>query len=274
MVKIQNIVLSQNTFFVDRTIFTNYFPELKAEKLRIYLLMCRVVGAKNGSFFMSLKTITQEVNLSEYHVRNALDFLSKNFFIKKVGNRFQANEYVVLTVPDYHETTNTYYSNEKISRDRFNAKDNLNGYCELPIEVMQGSILRDKTKWTDRKIKILGQLYMNHWIDVYGGVDPEVIHGKNNSLYVSEFVSQMVGCTPKDVAKTVKWLINEGYVYKVKTIYRPNQNSCYKEMQFIGDAKLVITQPNDISITAIRLTCMPDLKLSRALARTGGKIAI
>lgn len=270
----QNIVLSQNTFIVERTIFTNYYSELKDEVLRVYLLMCRVVGVNNGTFFMSLKTIAQEVNTTVYHVRNALDFLTRNCFIKRIGTRGQSNVYIVLTAPEYHKASKTYFSNESITRDRFNLKNNLNGYCEIPVEVMKGSILRDKTKWTNRKIKILGQLYLYHWIDVYGGVDPKALHVTNNSIYVNEFVSHTLGCTTGDVVKTVRWLINEGYANKVKAIYRPNPNSCYKEMQFIGDEKLITIQPKDVTLTVIRLTYIPNLKLVNAQTRTGRMIAI
>lgn len=273
--KVCKYKLSQHTFFVDRTIFANTFPDLCGDRLRIYLLMCRVVGAKNGKFFMSLNTILGEVNISEHYVRKAIDWLCENYFIKKVGRRGQVNEYIVLAVPDYHRDTKTYYTNESIRRDRYGLKDNLNGYCELPIEVMQGSILRDRTKWTDRKIKVLGQLYIYHWIDVYGGVDPEVLSfTANNSMDIKEFIGYSIDCHINDVKKVVRWLIREGYCHKVKTVYRINQNSCHKEFQYVGDEIITTLQTGDVLKDVIRLKYIPDLKLKDAHTRTGGRVTL
>jgi hypothetical protein len=270
-----SIQLSKNTFFVDRTVFGNTFPELKGDRLRIYLLMCRVVGTNpNGSFFMSLDSTAKEVNISMKLTRNAIEWLCRNFFIKKVGRRCQVNVYKVLTVPDYHLPTDTYYSNEKSQRDRVTMKSTQNGYCELPIEVMQGSILRNRTKWTDRKVKLLGQLYLFHWIDIYGGVDPEAAHFKNNTMHISELLTYTVGCHTNDIKHIIKWLQRERFLTRVKTVYRENQNSCHKELQFIGDAINTNQQPGDVLIDVIRLTCIPDLKLNDAQNRTGGKLAI
>ncbi|SFA93651.1 hypothetical protein SAMN04488072_1047 [Lentibacillus halodurans] len=269
------IHLSKNTFMVERTVFCNTFPELKGEHLRVYLLMCRVVGVNsNGTFFMSLDTTARELNISIHKIRDSIDWLCKNYFIKKVGRRSQVNVYKVLVTPDYHRSTKTYYSNEHIHRDRVTMKQTQNGYCEIPIEMMEGSVLRDKTKWTDRKIKVLGQLYLYHWIDEYGGVDPNAAHFINNTINVSDLITYNLGCHVNDIKKVVRWLHREGYIMKVKAVYRINQNSCYKELQFIGDAIKTKQQPGDVIIDVIRLTCIPDLKLKNALKRTGGNIAV
>ena len=267
-----NIVLTQHTFFVDRTIFSNTFPELRGDALRVYLLMCRVVGANNGKFFMSIKQISQEVNISEHHVKKALKFLCDTYFIKYVGKRKQSNVYIVLSVPDYHKFSNTYYSNENINRDRFNMKDNLNGYCELPVKILEGSILRDKSKWTDIKIKVLGQLYMYHWIDEYGGVDPEAFHYNKSTVVISDLVARTIDFHKNNIKKVVSFLIREGCAFKVKTVYRENQNSCNREMQYIGDLTKVSPIQNDGIKEIIRLKLVPDLKLKDAIVRTGGNI--
>ena len=269
-----NIVMSKNTFLVDRLIFLNVFSDLKEHKLRVYLLMCRVVGAQNGVFFMSIPQIEKEINISEHYVRDALSFLESNYFIKKVGKRVQSNVYIVSTVPFYESSSKAYISNEKISRDRFQQKNYQHGYCEMPIEILKGSILRDKTKWTDRKIKILGLLYLFHWIDMYGGVDPVAIHGTSNSIYVSEFITSLVGCSSMEVVQTIRWLINERYAFRVKVVYRANQNSCEAEKQFIGDLVNVIIQPGDEVITVIRLSCIPEIKSMNAIQRTRGLITL
>ena len=268
------VVISKNTFLVDRLIFSNVIPELKEHKLRVYLLMCRVVGAQNGTFFMSIARIQKEVNISEYYVRDALFFLETNYFIRKVGKRGQSNVYIVLTVPFYDPISKAYISNEIIPRDRFQQKNYQHGYCEMPIEVLSGSILRDKTKWTDRKIKILGQLYFFHWIDMYGGVDPGAIHGTFNSIYVSDFITHLVDCSSKDVVQTVRWLIRERYAFRVKVVYRTNHNSFKAEKQFIGDEVNVTIQPGDEVVTIIRLSCVPEIKLMNAFQRTGGLITL
>jgi hypothetical protein len=272
---LSKLKLSSNTFFVDRAVFSNTFPNLKGDRLRIYLLMCRVVGVSaNGVFYMSLDTTAKEVNISIHHTRNAIDWLCKNFFIKKTGRRSQVNVYKVLVAPDYHRFTKTYYPNEQIQRDRVSMKNTQNGYCELPIEVMQGSILRDQTKWTDRKVKVLGQLYLYHWIDEYGGVDPEAAHFKNNTMHVRELLTYTLSCHTNDIKHIVRWLRGEGLLTRVKTVYRENRNSCLKEFQFIGDAVKTTRQPGDVIIDVIRLTCIPDLKLNDAQKRTGGRLSV
>ncbi|PMC35514.1 hypothetical protein CJ195_19095 [Bacillus sp. UMB0899] len=272
MTKIQT---SNNTFFVDRVVFTDFYPELTGERLRIYLLMCRVVGAKtNGTFYMSVENIAKEVKSSRYYVSQTLEWLTNNFFIKKIRKRNQVNEYKVLVTPDYQPTTNTYYSNEDIPRSRYNLKDTMNGYCELPIEIMKGSILRDQTKWTDRKIKVLGQLYLYHWIDEYGGVDPSAVHYKGNTMFISEMMIYTLNCHLKAIIKVIEGLEREGYLHKVRTIYRTNKNSCNTELQYIGDEGKVNLLPNDVFKDIIRLIYIPSLKLEDAQKRTGGKLAI
>lgn len=266
---------SKNTFIVDRAIFGNTFTELKGDQLRVYLLMCRVVGVNPyGTFFMSLDTTAKEVNLSIHHTRNAIDWLCKNFFIKKVGKRKQTNMYSVLVVPDYHKESKRYFSNEHIQRNRYQLKNLLNGYCEIPIEVFQGSLLRDKSKWTDRKIKILGQLYLYHWIDEFGGVDPKAIHFNRNSMNISDLMSYTIGCSSSQVKQVIEWLTLEGYASRVKTVFRVNQSSCQRELQYVGDASRIVQQPNDVIIDVVRLTYIPDLKINDAKQRTGGNIAI
>ena len=268
------VLMSKNTFLVDRLIFSNVFSDLKEHKLRVYLLMCRVVGAQNGTFFMSIVSIQKEVNISEHYVRDALSFLESNYFIKKVGNRGLSNVYIVLTVPFYDSTSKTYISNESIPKDRSQQKNHQHGYCEMPIEVMSGSIFRDKTKWTDRKIKVLGLLYLFHWIDMYGGVDPVAVHGTSTSIYVSEFITNLVGYSAKDVVQTIRWLIREGYAFRVKGVYRTNLNSCEADKQFIGDVVKVTIQPGDEVITIIRMSCIPEIKVMNAIHRTGGLITL
>ncbi len=272
--KMCKVMISKNTFIVDRIIFTKELPDLRNHKLRVYLLMCRVVGAQNGTFFMSISSIMAEVNITEHYVRDALLFLETNHFIKRVGKRGQANKYIVLSIPFYESATKIYVSNEAIPRTRSQQKNYQRGYCEMPIEVMQGSILRDKTKWTDRRIKVLGQLYMFHWIDMYGGVDPDVLYCQTNVLYVNDFITQMLGYCKKDVEKVVYWLIKNDYAYPVKVFYRINVNSCEGERQFIGDSGSVTAQPGDKEITVIRMTCVPEYKALNAIQRTGGLMTL
>lgn len=269
-----NITLSQHTFIVDRTIFTNTFPELKGDKLRVYLLICRVVGANNGRFFMSIKTISDEINISDHYVKKAIKFLCDNYFIKYVGKRKQSNVYIVLSVPDYHKFSKTYFSNEHIIRDRYNMKIHLNGYCELPVELLSGSILRDQNKWTDIKIKVLGQLYMFHWIDEFGGVDPEAFHYNKSTVVISDLVAYTIGFHKNHIRKVVTFLIREGYAFKVKTVYRENQNSCDREMQYIGDLTKVTSMQTDEIKEIIRLNLVPNLKFKDAIVRTGGNIEL
>jgi hypothetical protein len=267
--------ISTNTFLVDRTIFTNFYPDLKGNRLRVYLLMCRVTGAKqHGLCFMGINSIAKEVNLSEYHTRKAIEWLCNNYFIQKVKKPYQSNRYRILVTPDYDDVNKKYYSNEGIIRNRFNMKDSLNGYVELPVEVMSGSILRDKTLWSDRKIRIFGQLYLFHWIDEFGGVDPKVIHLKNNSIYINDLLSYTLGCSKNDIERSIRWLIKQGYATEVEAVYRTNNNSFYKEQQFIGDAKKIHILPTDKIIKVIRMNCIPSLKLQNAIDRTGGKIAL
>ncbi|WP_186576900.1 helix-turn-helix domain-containing protein [Aquibacillus kalidii] len=267
--------LSNHTFFVDRTVFTNIFPELKENQLRVYLLMCRVAGAKpNGECFMGINTIAKEVNLSEYHTRKAIEWLCNNYFIQKLKRSYQSNLYRILVTPDYDNVNKKYYSNESIFRNRFDMKDSLNGYVELPVEVMSGSILRDKTLWSDRKIRIFGQLYLFHWIDEFGGVDPDAIRIVNSSIYISDLLSYTLGCSKNDIERSVKWFIKQGYASEVETVYRINNNSFYKEQQFVGDATKINILPTDKVIKVIRMDCVPSLKLQNAIDRTGGKIAL
>ncbi|MCT1577064.1 hypothetical protein M3E13_04305 [Oceanobacillus kimchii] len=266
--------LSTNTFFVDRTIFTNIYPDLKGNRLRVYLLMCRVTGAKqNGACFMGINTIAKEINLTEYHTRSAIDWLCNNYFIQKVKRPYQSNLYRVLVTPDYDHVKKKYHSNESITRTRFNMKDSLNAYVELPIEVMKGSILRDKSMWSDRKIKVLGQLYLYHWIDENGGVDPQAVHLDNNSMYISDLLSDTLGCSKNDIERSVRWLLKEGFATEAKVVYRINNNSIYKENQYVGDVNKINLLPTDKVIKIIRMNIIPSLKLQNAIARTGGKIA-
>ncbi|SFA83070.1 hypothetical protein SAMN04488072_102174 [Lentibacillus halodurans] len=265
---------SNHTFIVERSIFSNTFPELKEDRLRVYLLMCRVVGAKkDGICFMSIKTISNEVNLTEHRTRKAIEWLCEKHFIKKVRRWKQSNVYVVLVTPDYDPVKKQYYSNEDIDRGRLSMKDTLNGYVELPVEVMAGSILRDKTLWTDRKIRIFGQLYLYHWIDEFGGVDPKVVQVKKNTMYISELFSYTIGCSSQDIISVIRWLIREGFASKAKTVYRQNPNSIFKEIQYIGDAVKTNKLPSDTLIDVIRMNCIPSLKLKNAIDRTGGRIA-
>ena len=266
--------ISNHTFFVDRTVFTNIYPGLKGNRLRVYLLMCRVAGTKpNGACFMGIDTITKEVNLTEHHTRKAIEWLCNNYFVQKVKRPYQSNLYHILVTPEYDKVDKKYYSNESITRNRFNMKDTLNSYVELPVEIMSGSILRDKSLWTDRKIKILGQLYLYHWIDEYGGVDPQAIHIQNNSMYVSDLLSYTLGCPTNDIVRSVRWLLKEGFATEVEAIYRTNNNSIFKEQQYVGDATEMNMLPTDLIIKVIRLNIIPSLKLQNAIARTGGKIA-
>lgn len=268
--------ISNHTFFVDRTVFTNIYPDLNGSRLRIYLLMCRAAGAKqNGACFMSMNTIQQEVNLSEHHVRKAIDWLCDNHFIKRIKRAYQSNLYRILVTPDYDDVNKQYYSNEGISRNRFDMKGTLNGYVELPVEVIKGSILRDKTLWSDRKIKILGQLYLYHWIDEYGGVDPEAVHIKNNSImYINDLLSYTLGCSTSDIERSIRWLIKRDYATEVEAVYRTNYNSMYQEQQYVGDAAKINAIPTDMIIKVIRMNYIPSFKLQNAINRTGGKIAL
>ncbi len=269
-----NIQVSSNTFMVDRMVFTEYYPEMKGDILRVYLLMCRVVGFKNTTFFMGKDEIKKEVNLTTHYVNQAIDFLEKNYFIKKVGHVGRANKYKVLNVPLYNMLTNTYFSRESMPRTRYDLKDSLNGYAELPVEVFKGSILRDRTLWTDRKIKTLTMLYSYHFIDVFGGIDPSAIHGTVNTLFVDDFVVYQIGCHKNDLKKTIQILIRDGYAIKVPAVYRVNANSCLSEKQYVGDLTEVTQHPGDDVVTVIRMTHIPDLKLNNALKRTQGAIRI
>lgn len=267
--------ISNHTFLVDRTVFTNIYPDLSGNRLRIYLLMCRVTGTKqNGTCFMGINTIAKEVNLSEYYTRKAIEWLCNNYFIQKVKKPYQSNRYRILVTPDYDGINKKYYSNEGIIRNRFNMKDTLNAYVELPVEVMSGSILRDKTLWSDRKIKVFGQLYLYHWIDEYGGVDSQTVHIKNNSMYINDFLSYTLGCSTNDIERSIKWLIKNGYATEVEAVYRINYNSIHQEQQYVGDTAKINVVPTDNIVKVIRMNCIPSLKLQNAIDRTGGKIAL
>lgn len=271
--KVVQIRTSSNTFMVDRMVFTNHYPELKGDNLRVYLLMCRAVGF-NSTFFMGVNVIEKEVNLSTHHVNKALMFLENNFFIKKCGKVGRANKYVVLTVPLYDSATKSYISRESIPRTRYDLKDFMNGYSEMPIEIMKGSILKDKTLWTDRKIKVLMMMYSYHYIDMFGGVDSAVMYGTISSIFVDDFIAHQIGCHTNDVKKTIQTLIRDGYAFKVDTVYRINKNSCVLEKQFVGDLTKVILQPGDDVVSIIRMTRIPDIKLGNALIRTQGAIEL
>jgi hypothetical protein len=93
-------------------------------------------------------------------------------------------------------------------------------------------------------------------------------------MYISDLISYTVGCHTNDVKRIVKWLLREGYAHRTKMIYRVNQNSCHRELQFVGDANKTLHQPNDVFIDIIRLTYIPNLKLKDAQLRTGGNLAI
>lgn len=272
--KLGKVQTSKNTFLVDRLVFTNEYPELKEHRFRVYLLICRVVGAKNGSFFMSIASIKAEVFITEHYVRDALNYLETNYFIKRDGNRGQANKYKVLTVPSYDSATKIYTTNEMIPRIRSQQKKSQHGYCEMPIEIMVGSILRDKTKWTDRRIKVLALLYMFHWIDMYGGVEPDTFHITTGSIHVSELIVHVLGCSQMEIVHVVRWLIIENYAFGVNVVLRINPVSCEREKQFIGDLGKVTPQHGDEVITVIRMVCIPEVKVKKAKQRTGGLITI
>lgn len=269
-----NIQVSSNTFMVDRMVFTEYYPEMKGDILRVYLLMCRVVGFKNTTFFVGRDEVAKEVNLTMHYVNQAIDFLEKNYFIKRVGKVGRANEYMILTVPLYDSFTKTYISREYMPRTRHDLKDTLNGYTEMPVEVFKGSILRDSQLWSDRKIKTLMMLYSYHFIDMFGGVDPSVIHGTSNTLFIDEYVVHQIGCHKNELKKTIHILIRESYANKIETVYRENLNSCLLEKQYIGDLTHVIQQPGDDIVTVIRMKHIPDQKLKNAIIRTKGAIRV
>ncbi|WP_144513069.1 hypothetical protein [Bacillus sp. FJAT-22090] len=270
---IRHLNLSKHTFLVERTIFSNTFPELKENRLRIYLLLCRVVGVNNkGLCFMSIKTICNEVNLSEHYVKICIDWLARNYFIEKVKSPNRSNAYRVLISPDYHKATKQYFSNGHMLRNRYDMKNDLNGYCEIPVDVMKGSILRNQTDWTDRKIKALGQLYLFHWIAEYGGVDPKVVEYRNTRPVINELMYHTIGCSKHELSKCFIWLLRKGLLIKVKTVYRKNKFSCMNELQYIGDLSVSNALPTDEIIEVLRLTIIPDMKLNDALVKTGGKI--
>ncbi|MEH7094057.1 hypothetical protein [Neobacillus vireti] len=270
-----NYLVSNNTFMVDRIVFTRKFKDLTGYRLKLYLYMCRVVGFNpNGRYFKSYKEASKELNMTESKYKSALKWLESNHFIKKENNKMgRANIYRVMFLPLFDGQT--YYSREHIVRDRQILKQGGYGYVEMPIELLQGAILSNHSDWTDLRILTLGLLYLYFWIDVFGGIDPNILHIKNTGkLHIDQSILIDLQTTENRFTNNIAFFEKQGLLTKVKCVYRQNQNAAEYELQYIGDVGKVASQSGDIHYTLFRFTIIPSLKLQNAQIRTNGGLDI
>lgn len=267
----QPYILSSSTFPVDRIIFSDFYPDLKGTRFRLYLLMCRVAGFNNGEFFMSYQTAGKELNVSKNQIKKELDWLESHYFIKYVGNKGRSKRFKILTVPDYYGKQ--YFSNDHIKRDRNTLKNTFRGYVELPTTLFSGSILRDKSHWTDAKIKLIGKIYQYFWLDEFGGVQKEIAYiDQNKSLHIDKGMIRDIGYSLTHAEKFIAQLIQKGELLMVDTIYRKNTFSYIGEFQYIGDIGTILHDSNDDIVTLIRPKHLSQYKLDKALKRIWGGI--
>jgi hypothetical protein len=263
-----NYIISDHTFLVDRIVFTRRLKGLTEERLKLYLFMCRVVSVDpNNRYFMSYQQANKELNISEHKYRSALKWLEQNFFIRKTGNVGRANAYQVLFLPVYDGAT--YHSRAQIKRDRNTFKQGGYGYVEMPIELLEGSILSNHSVWKDLRIMTLGLLYLYFWIDVYGGIDPNVLYvDAQGDIKVDESLYTDLKTTENRLINNIQFFEKQGLLKKVQCIYRKNPNAAEEEYQYIGDVGKVLALPTDQILTLYRFTIIPSLKLQNAQNRT------
>lgn len=260
---------------VDRIIFTSKIKDLTEHRLRLYLFMCRVVGFNpNGRYFKSFKEAKKELNMTESIYRGALLWLESNHFIKKEPYKIvRANVYRVLFIPLYDGQK--YYSRADIPRDRQTFKQGGYGYVEMPLELLQGSILSNHSDWSVLRIHTLGLLYLYFWIDVFGGIDPNILHIDNTGLlHIDQSILIDLQTTEYRFSNNLAFFEKQGLLTKVTCVYRQNPNAAEYELQYFGDVGKVAPQPGDIYYTLYRFTIIPSLKLKNAQIRTNGGLDI
>ncbi|CAM3807264.1 hypothetical protein GCM10009865_46570 [Aeromicrobium ponti] len=270
----RNFIISNHTFMVDRILFTSRLTELTGHRLRLYLYICRAVSVDpNNRYFYSYDRANKELKMTQSSYRGALKWLEDHYFIKKTGKVSRANAYQVLFLPLFDGTN--YYSRENLKRDRATFKHEGQGYVEFPVELFQGSILANKTLWSDLRLRTIGLLYLYFWIDVYGGIDSNVLYVDSNDQYIiDDTLYTDLNCSHNRLINNIDFLIKQGLLTKVECIYRENKNSVGKEYQYIGDASVTASLPNDKKIKLLRFNIIPSHKLTNAQQRTNQGVLV
>ncbi|MFD2370620.1 hypothetical protein ACFSO0_11830 [Brevibacillus sp. GCM10020057] len=263
------IILSPSWFPFQRQILSEVYGDFKdRDAFVIYLYLCKHFDYTSKKTYRCIDTIHKDLkyNLPTAHrpkysrkVQNALAWLEREGFIKRVSGKQQWFRSTILVAPDYHYGQQKFYSCHELNFDFDELKAHNKGYIMVPKTVLTEKMLADTTlakrQWTITKLKTILLLYAYCWLEFYGGIDPRIVQiDQQGKVDLNPgFCYALKGSTTV-ISRTVISLIKDGLFIPVRCwfeegiytgdvgTYQPNSNAKVVERIVLRPTHLILHQ--------------------------------